>query len=52
MLGVERRSRKGTTVQLPGREHQRLHPGEPFPIVPGAVVDMADEVSFTYEVGP
>jgi hypothetical protein len=27
-------------------EPQRLHPGEPFPIVPG-VVDMADEVSFT-----
>lgn len=51
ILVVDRQSTNGTTVRLPHREPQRLHPGEPFPIVPGTVVDMADEVQFTYEVG-
>lgn len=49
VLVVDRQSTNGTTVQLPGREPVRLHPGEPFQIVPGSVVDMADEVTFTYE---
>lgn len=46
---VDRNSTNGTTVQLPRAEPQRLHPGDPFPIVPGTVVDLADEVQFTYE---
>jgi hypothetical protein len=50
VLVVDRRSTNGSTVRLPMREPFRLHPGEPFPIVPGSVVDMAGEVSFTFEV--
>ena len=49
---VDRRSTNGTTVCLPQRDPQRLHPGEPFPIVPGTVVDMAEEIQFTFEVQP
>lgn len=50
VLAIDRRSTNGTTVQLPGRDPQRLHPGAAVPIVPGTVVDMAEEVQFTYEV--
>ena len=49
---VDRRSTNGTTVQLPLTDPQRLHPGEPFPIVPGTVVDLAEEIQFTFEVDP
>ncbi len=45
---IDRQSTNGTMVQLPGRDPQRLHPDEPFQIVPGAVVDLAGEVQFTY----
>lgn len=49
VIVVDRRSTNGTTVQLPLAEPQRLHPGEPFPIVPGTIVDLAEEVQFVYE---
>ena len=50
VLVIDRRSTNGTTVQLPGRDPQRLHPGNAVPIVPGTLIDMAEEVQFTYEV--
>ena len=31
---------------------ERLHPHEPFVLVPGAVVDLAGEVTFQYELRP
>lgn len=52
VLAIDRRSTNGTTVALPGREPQRLHPGNAVPIVPGTVIDMAEEIQFTYEVTP
>lgn len=41
----------GTTVALPGEAPIRLRAGDQQSIEPGSVVSMADEVSFTYEVG-
>lgn len=52
VLAIDRRSTNGTTVALPGRDPQRLHPGNAVPIVPGTVIDMAEEIQFTYEVTP
>lgn len=52
VLAIDRRSTNGTTVALPGRDPQRLHPGNAIPIVPGTVIDMAEEIQFTYEVTP
>lgn len=43
-------STNGTTVALPGQEPIRLRPHDQQVIEPGTVVDLADEVSFTYEV--
>lgn len=50
VLVVDRQSTNGSTVRLPQREPRRLHPGEPFPIIPGSVVELAGEVSFVFEV--
>jgi hypothetical protein len=50
VLAIDRQSTNGTTVQLPGRDPQRLHPGNAVPIVPGTVIDMAEEIQFTFEV--
>lgn len=52
ILAVDRQSTNGTTIRLPGREPQRLHPGEPFPITIGTTVNLADEVEFVLEAGP
>lgn len=50
VLVVDLQSTNGTVVQLPGRQPERLHPLEPFAIVPGTVVTLGDEQSFAYEV--
>jgi hypothetical protein len=47
---VDLDSVNGTVVTLPGRSPERLHPREPYPLVPGAVVDLAGEVTFRFEV--
>lgn len=52
VLVVDRQSTNGTTIRLPGRDPQRLHPGEPFPITIGTSVNLADEVEFVLEAGP
>jgi hypothetical protein len=44
-------STNGTTVALPGAAPVRLRPGDQQVIEPGTIVTMADEVSFTFEVG-
>jgi hypothetical protein len=49
VLLVDLDSANGTVVTLPGRSPERLHPGDPYPLVPGAVVDLAGEVTFRYE---
>ncbi len=49
VLLVDLDSVNGTVVTLPGRSPERLHPREPYPIVPGAVVDLAGEVTFRFE---
>ena len=51
VLVMDLRSTNGTLVTVPGEEPQRLRPDEAFPIPPGTVVSLADEVSFVYEVG-
>ncbi|MEP6630055.1 MAG: FHA domain-containing protein, partial [Lapillicoccus sp.] len=42
----------GTSVTLPGGAPQRLRTGEAQVLEPGAVVSLADEVTFAYEVAP
>lgn len=39
----------GTTVTVPGGQPERLHALEPHPLLPGALVDLAGEVTFHYE---
>lgn len=46
---VDRQSTNGTVATLPGRDAQRLHPGEPFLITPGTSVNLADEIEFRFE---
>ena len=41
----------GTTVALPGESPVRMRANDQQSLEPGSVVSMADEVSFTYEVG-
>lgn len=43
------RSTNGTTVTLPGRPPQRIHPGTPFLVVPGSTVRLSADLSMTYE---
>ena len=43
-------SLNGTVVTPPWQEPQRLRPNEAVPIEPGTVVNLADEVTFRYEV--
>lgn len=50
VLVVDLGSTNGTTVRLPSRPPQRLRSGEPFPITPGSVVSLADEVELMFEV--
>lgn len=50
VLVVDRQSTNGTVITAPGRDPQRLRPGEPVPITPGTVVNLAEEVRFTFEV--
>jgi pSer/pThr/pTyr-binding forkhead associated (FHA) protein len=45
-------STNGTTVALPGQVPVRLRPSDQQVIEPGTIVTMADEASFTFEVGP
>lgn len=50
VLVTDLRSTNGTLVTVPGEQPQRLRPEEPFPIPPGTIVNLADEVTFVYEV--
>lgn len=50
VLVVDRQSTNGTVVFAPGRDPQRLRPGEPVPITPGTRVNLADETEFVFEV--
>jgi FHA domain len=49
VLVTDLKSTNGTLVALPGRDPERLRPGEPFPIQPGTVVTLADDIYFRYE---
>jgi len=49
VLVVDRQSTNGTVVTAPGRDPQRLRPGEPVPITPGTTVNLADEAEFVFE---
>ena len=40
----------GTVVTLPGAAPVRLRRGEPVVIVPEALVEIADSISYRYEV--
>lgn len=48
---VDRDSLNHTYVQVPGRPAFQLRPGEPYPLPPGTIVRLGDEIGFTYEVG-
>lgn len=43
-------SANGTVVTLPGRPPQRLRPGEPVLLEPGAEIDLGGEVTGTYDL--
>lgn len=45
---VDRDSRNGTFVTVPGRPPFRLHPGDPYPIPPGSTVTLGDAATFTF----
>jgi pSer/pThr/pTyr-binding forkhead associated (FHA) protein len=49
VLIIDLKSTNGTLVTLPGRDPERLRPSEPFPIQPGTVVTLADDIYFRYE---
>ena len=49
VLVTDLKSTNGTLVTLPGRDPERLRPGEPFQIQPGTVVILADDIYFRYE---
>jgi FHA domain len=49
VLVTDLNSTNGTLVALPGRDSERLRPGEPVPIKPGTVVTLADGIDFRYE---
>jgi len=40
-------SRNGTSIVLPGKDPQRLRPGEPTSVIPGTVVDLGGGVALT-----
>ena len=50
VLVVDLNSMNGTMVTLPGRPTERLRPDVAVAIEPGAVVSLADEVTFSFEV--
>jgi hypothetical protein len=49
VLVADLKSTNGTLVTLPGRDPERLRPGEPVPIQPGTVVTLSDDIHFRYE---
>jgi hypothetical protein len=44
-------SRGGTTIALPGREPQRMRPGDAYVLEPGTVLDMAHVYAVRFETG-
>jgi hypothetical protein len=46
---IDLASTNGTLVTVPGSEPVSLRPQEPFAIIPGTVVTLAEDVSFRYE---
>ena len=51
VLVTDLHSTNGVVVTRHGAAPQRLHPGVPTVIVPGDVVDIGDDVTFTVELG-
>lgn len=45
-------SRGGTVLTAPGREAQRMRPGDAYVLEPGTVLDMAHVYAVRYETGP
>ncbi len=50
VLVLDLGSTNGTLVTLPGQQPLRLRPGTPQPIEPGTVVNLADVLTFVFEV--
>jgi hypothetical protein len=48
---VDRGSKNGTFVEIPGHEPTKLRPNEPCLVVPGTKISLADVVELLYEVG-
>ena len=44
-------SRGGTTLALPGRDPQRMRPGDAYVLEPGSVLDMAQVYAVRFETG-
>jgi hypothetical protein len=44
-------SRGGTTIAPPGREPQRMRPGDAYVLEPGTVLDMAHVYAVRFETG-
>jgi hypothetical protein len=44
-------SRGGTTIALPGREAERMRPGDAYVLEPGTVLDMAHVYALRFETG-
>jgi len=52
VLVVDHDSTNGTVVTLPGQPPQMLRPNDPLALEPGSIVNLADEVTFVYEIAP
>jgi hypothetical protein len=50
VLVVDLGSTNGTVVHVPGQQPERLRANDPRAIEPGTVVNLSDEIAFTFEV--
>ncbi|MFN8080603.1 MAG: FHA domain-containing protein [Kineosporiaceae bacterium] len=50
VLLIDLGSRNGTMVTIPGRTRLRLEAHRPIELIPGTVVQLADDVTFVFEV--
>jgi hypothetical protein len=50
VLVVDLGSTNGTVVHAPGQQPERLRANDPQAIEPGTVVNLSDEIAFTFEV--
>jgi len=51
LQAIDRDSTNNTFVEVPGQPTFQLRSGDPFPVPPGSVIRLGDEIGFTYKPG-